>query len=122
MSNNSLNIHNIANSHYINKPNVIKIVIMALVYFFAGQLSLAVSNDSYIVTIFIFSAKGFALAGILVLGRTIWPGIFLGQLVLALSYGLPLLPFLSISAINSIEVVVVVILFKLLKTIYVLGK
>jgi len=41
----------------------------------------------------------------------VWPGIFLGQFLLALSEGLAIVPATSISAINSIEALIAATLF-----------
>lgn len=57
-------------------------------------------------------AEGVALAAIILLGPRVWPGIFLGQLALALNIGLELLPSLIISAVNSIEALLGVVLFR----------
>jgi integral membrane sensor domain MASE1 len=45
-------------------------------------------------------------------GPALWPGVFAGQLLLALSRGLPLAPSLAISAVNSAEAVMAVLLFR----------
>ncbi|KYJ86479.1 MASE1 domain-containing protein [Sulfurovum riftiae] len=88
---------------YRTKAYFSKIFIMALVYYFAGILSLSVSNENNIVTIVIFAAEGFALAAVLLFGRSIWPGIFIGQFLLALNQDISLLPSLGIAMVNTLE-------------------
>ena len=95
---------------YINYLS--KIIILALVYYVAGKLSFMMSHSNNIVTIVIFAAEGFALAAVILFGKSIWPGIFLGQLLLALSSGLALSPSFLISVINSMEAVLGAILFQ----------
>lgn len=80
---------------------------MALIYFISGKMSIAITNDNHIVTIGIFAAEGFSMAAVLIFGRSIWPGVFIGQLVLAISENLPWLPSFGIAAINSLELFLV---------------
>jgi len=90
---------------------VIKIFTLAILYFVAGKLSFSVAQSNAIVTVVIFAAEGFALSAVIIFGRNIWPGIFLGQLALALSEGLSLMPSVAISTINSVEAIIAVMLF-----------
>ena len=89
-----------------NLSLLLNILLMALVYFIAGKLSLSVSSENNIVTIVIFAAEGFALAGVLLLGKHILPGIFLGQIVLALTENLALVPSLGIATVNTLEALI----------------
>ncbi len=84
-------------------PYIIKIFVMAAVYFVTGALSLAITSDNHIITIIIFAAEGFALAAVLLSGPSIIPGIFLGQLLLALSQSTPVLASFFIASVNSLE-------------------
>ena len=95
----------------INMPYSIKIFLLAFVYYLSGKLSFMISQDNQIVTIVIFAAEGFALAAVLLFGRSMWPGIFIGQFLLAFSSGLSFFPSLAISVINSLEAVLAVTLF-----------
>ena len=61
-----------------------QIVALAALYFAAGQASFSVAVSNGIVSPVIFAAEGFALAGTILFGARVWPGIFLGQLLLAL--------------------------------------
>jgi len=97
--------------HTNNIHYSIKILLLALVYYISGKLSFMISQDNQIVTIVIFAAEGFALAAVLLFGRGMWPGIFIGQFVLAFTSGLSLFPAVAISAINSAEAVLAVTLF-----------
>lgn len=80
---------------------------MALIYFISGKMSIAIINDNYIVTMGIFAAEGFSMAAVLIFGRRIWPGVFIGQIVLSISENLPWLPSFGIAAVNSLELFLV---------------
>jgi signal transduction histidine kinase len=87
----------------VDLTSIIMILVMALLYFMTGKISLGIASENYIVTIVIFAAEGFALAGVLIFGKKVLPGIFLGQFVLALSEHIPVLPAMGVSAVNTIE-------------------
>ncbi len=89
-----------------------QLLILAALYFIFGYISLLTLFSYYIIIPVFFVAEGVALAAIILLGPRVWPGIFLGQLALALSIGLELLPSLIISAVSSIEALLGVILFR----------
>ncbi|MBS0299679.1 MAG: PAS domain S-box protein [Proteobacteria bacterium] len=91
---------------------MIQLLVLAVLYFAFGHISFLISVSHFIVTPVFFVAEGIALAAAILLGRKIWPGIFLGQLALAFSSGLGLLPALAISAINSTEAVIATTVFK----------
>jgi len=80
-----------------------KILLMAALYFISGKISFLIANENHIITIVIFAAEGFALAGVLLFGKSILPGIFLGQFLLALSGDIPPFPALGIAIVNTIE-------------------
>jgi PAS domain S-box-containing protein len=88
---------------------------LAVLYFLFGHASFLVRVDDVLVTPVLFAPEGIALAMVLRFGAGVWPGVFAGQLVLALSRGLAPLPSFSISAINSIEAALAVMLFRALK-------
>lgn len=96
---------------HLDRDYFIRVLLLALLYFISGNISLSIAQNESIITIIIFVAEGFALAAVLLYGRSLWPGIFIGQLFLALSTGLALLPSLLISATNSLEAIIAVILF-----------
>ncbi len=91
---------------------ITQILIVALLYFVSGKASFFFSVSHSIVTIVVFTAEGWALAAIILCGRRIWPGIFLGQLLLAVNNGLPLILALGISTVNSLEAIIGLKLFK----------
>jgi signal transduction histidine kinase len=97
---------------------LIKTVIMALMYFLAGKLIFSISDNSLnnlVVSIVVFLPEGIALAGAILFGKSVWIGIFIGQLLLALSVGIPAFPAIEISLINSIEAILAVTLFNFFK-------
>ena len=104
---------------YINKKELIKtfepkyilqVMILAILYFISGEISFSISKENSIVTIVIFMAEGFALTGVLLFGKKLWVGIFIGQLLLALT-SMPILPSISIAIVNSVEAILAVIIF-----------
>ena len=85
--------------------------ITVLLYFAAGKVSLLLLHGHHIVNIGVFPSEGIALALALFFGKRIWPGIFFGQLLLALSNGITVIPSIEISLINSLEAILGVTLF-----------
>jgi PAS domain S-box-containing protein len=92
--------------------HLIQISLLAILYFVAGQASFSLSVSHNIVTLVVFAAEGFALAAVILLGKRVWSGVFLGQLVLALYNGLAWELALGIAVINSIEAIIGVTLFQ----------
>jgi PAS domain S-box-containing protein len=90
-------------------------LVLAVLYFLFGHASFLVQVDDVLVTPVLFAPEGIALAMALRFGAAVWPGIFAGQLLLALSLGLAPWPAASISAVNSLEAVLAVGLFRRLK-------
>ena len=84
---------------------------MALVYFVTGKISLNILHQDMIVTIAAFAPEGFALAGALIFGQSVLPGIFLGQTVLALTSHLSPIAAIGIGAVNTAEAALAVMLF-----------
>ena len=62
-------------------------MVVALAYFFLGHVSLLAVSSHGIVTPAIFLPEGAALAAGILIGPRIASGVFLGQLLLALSRG-----------------------------------
>jgi signal transduction histidine kinase len=77
-----------------------------------GKLSFELLSGQNIVTIGMFAPEGISLAFALYFGKKVWPGIFLGQLVLAYVNDIPLIAASGIASINSLEAVIAVILFE----------
>jgi signal transduction histidine kinase len=94
-------------NQYKNKEYFFKIAILALLYFISGKLSIAVIDNNFIITIGIFAAEGFSMAAVLIFGKKIWPGVFIGQLLISFSENMPFLASLWISSINSLELFIV---------------
>jgi integral membrane sensor domain MASE1 len=90
-------------------------LLLAALYFIFGHASFLVQVDDVLVTPVLFAPEGIALAMVLRFGAALWPGVFAGQLVLALSRGLDPGPSAAIAAINSLEAVLAVWLFRRLK-------
>jgi diguanylate cyclase (GGDEF)-like protein len=95
--------------------DIVKILLMALIYFITGKISFMVFSQDMIVTMTAFAPEGFALAGVLIYGRSVLPGIFLGQLILGLSSGMALSSIIPISLINTLEAYIALRLFTYFK-------
>ena len=100
---------------YSARQRTAHILLLAVSYFVFGHASFLVQVDDVLVTPVLFAPEGIALAMALRFGTGVWPGVFIGQLALALSRGLAPIPSVSISAINSVEAVLAVLLFRALK-------
>ena len=92
-----------------------QVLIMALIYFLAGKLSFLLLTQNTIVAVSIFTAEGFALAGILLFGRKIALGIFLGEFILSISGGLSFYPSFLLGISNGVEALIVLFLFNKFK-------
>lgn len=84
---------------------------VALLYLITGKLSFLLFQQDMIVTVTLFIPEGIALAAVLIYGYRIIPGIFLGQFVLALYSGIPVVASFGISTVNAIEAVIAYRLF-----------
>lgn len=84
-----------------NWLQIIGIFSVGFLYFSLGKLSFALSVSNGIVTNVPFFAEGIGLAAVILFGNIYALGIFLGQLVLALSSGVGLEGSLLISTINA---------------------
>jgi len=89
----------------------LRIIVMALLYYGTGILSLMMLQKDNIITVSAFAPEGFALAAVLIYGRSILPGIFLGQFALALSLDFPITAILGISLVNTAEAAIAYWLF-----------
>ena len=92
--------------------NFLIIFSLALLYFVSGKISLLVPHGEESITIAIFAPEGFALAAALLFGKRVWPGVFIGQLILALSEHITFFPALFISISNALEIILAVYIFK----------
>jgi len=104
------------NIKYIKKSHLyLQILSLSFLYFAFGKLSILFLHGNYIVNIGVFAAEGISLGFVLYFGKKVWPGIFIGQLILALSNDITLIASLSISAINTVEALVGFIILRKLK-------
>ena len=90
---------------------ILKISILAFLYYLLGKLSFYFMVQSSIVSVVTFFPEGVALAAVLIYGKEMWPGIFIGQFVLAMNSGLPFGASSIISAVNSLEAIIGYMLF-----------
>jgi diguanylate cyclase (GGDEF)-like protein len=97
------------------ETTLFKNIVMAILYFSMGKLSFMAFSQDMIVTMAAFIPEGFALAGVLIFGRSILPGIFLGQFILGLSSGMSPLAIFGISIINTTEAYIALWLFNYFK-------
>ncbi len=79
------------------------ILLLALLYFLLGKFAFIFAISYKTVTSAIFFSEGVALAFILLYGKKVWPGIFIGQMLLAATTDLSLAASIFIAAGNSIE-------------------
>ncbi|MBL8498096.1 PAS domain S-box protein [Nitrosomonas sp. JL21] len=86
--------------------------LLAGLYFAFGYISFLTTVSNHVVTPVFFMAEGIALAAAIRWGAQVWPGIFLGQLALALTTDLGFLPSFLVAATNSIEAIIGVSLFR----------
>lgn len=86
-------------------------LLLAIIYFVAGELSFSLTVSHSIITLIVFTAEGFALAAVILLGLRIIPGIFIGQLLLGLNNNLSLEIAVAIAIINSLEAIIASVLF-----------
>ena len=89
--------------------------VVAILYFLTGKLDFALFQQDMIVTLTVFIPEGIALAAVLIYGYRVLPGIFLGQLLLAIFSNLSFFPAFSISLINTFEAAIALKLFSYFK-------
>ena len=91
------------NSLQIFRNHIFENFLLALLYFLTGKASFALSHADSIVVSSIFFPEGIALAFVLLRKEAVLPGVFAGQLLLALTSGLTFMPAFAISLINTVE-------------------
>lgn len=79
---------------------------VALSYFLLGHASFLIAASHGIVTPIIFLPEGVALAAGIIWGPRVSMGVFLGQLLLALSRGQTWMLALAIAAVNALEAII----------------
>ncbi len=88
-----------------NIPPILLIFIVAIVYFSAAELGLSLASLHKNVTP-IWPATGIAIASLLIFGRNIWPGVFLGAFAANLLTNTPVASSLGIATGNTLEALV----------------
>jgi len=96
----------------LRENTILLSITMAIFYFVSGKISFYFSLENSIVTICIFFAEGISLAFVILFGKRAIIGVFIGQLLLALSNGLHPISSIAISSINSIELLIALYVFR----------
>ncbi len=92
-----------------------RVLLLAALYFLFGKFSFSLTVSHGVVTMVVFLAEGISLAAAVLWGPRVWPGVFLGQFLLAASQGLSLPVSAGIAGVNSFEVLLGLTLFRRLK-------
>ena len=80
-------------------------LIVAIVYFAAAELGLSLASLHSNVTP-VWPPTGIAIASLLIFGRRVWPGVFLGALAANLLTDIPVASSLGIATGNTLEALV----------------
>ena len=88
-------------------PLIARIILLALVYFAAAKLGLSLAALHSNVTP-IWPPTGIAIASLLIFGRRVWPGIFVGALAVNVLTDIPVGSAVGIAVGNTLEAVVAV--------------
>jgi PAS domain S-box-containing protein len=81
---------------------IVQILLLAAVYFLAAELGLSLASLHKNVTP-VWPPAGIAIAALLIFGRRMWPGIFIGALVVNALTEIPLGSALGIATGNTLE-------------------
>jgi integral membrane sensor domain MASE1 len=92
-------------------PSIVLILVVAIVYFAAAELGLSLASLHSNVTA-VWPPTGIAIASLLILGRSVWPGIFTGALAANLMTNIPVLSSFGIATGNTLEALVAYWLLK----------
>jgi len=76
--------------------------LLALTYFITAKIGLSLALLEHSVTVF-WPPSGIALAVLLIYGVRLWPGVFLGSLLVNWSAELPVLPVLGMASASTLE-------------------
>ena len=98
-----------------NIKNTPQVISLAILYFLLGKLSFSYVVSFGVVTSSIFLPEGVALAFVLIYGARVVPGVFIGQLALALTSDLSLSSAILISLSNSVEILIAYWIFHKIK-------
>ena len=88
-------------------PLVLQLLLLALVYFAAAKLGLSLAALHKNVTP-VWPPTGIAIGSLLILGRRLWPGVFLGALATNWLTDIPIGSAIGIAAGNTLEALVAV--------------
>jgi PAS domain S-box-containing protein len=86
-------------------PSVVLSLIVAIVYFAGAELGLSLASLHSNVTP-VWPPTGIAIASLLIFGRRVWPGIFVGALAANLPTHIPVLSTVGIATGNTLEALV----------------
>jgi len=93
------------------KHNLTIALIMALLYTLTGIINATFLSTTDIVIVSAFIPEGIALAGALIYGYRVLPGIFIGQLILAIFEWHNLPAAIGVSVVNTLEAYIAYKLF-----------
>ena len=83
-------------------PLIARILVLALVYFVAAKLGLSLASLHKNVTP-VWPPTGIAIAALLIFGRRLWPGVFLGALATNVLTDIPIGSAVGIATGNTLE-------------------
>lgn len=86
-------------------PLIVRILVLALVYFAAAKLGLSLAALHENVTP-VWPPTGIAIAALLIFGRRVWPSVFLGALATNASTDIPTASAIGIATGNTLEALV----------------
>ena len=86
-------------------PSIVLSLIVAVVYFAGAELGLSLASLHTNVTA-VWPPTGIAIASLLIFGRRVWPGIFVGALAANLMTAIPVLSSFGIATGNTFEAIV----------------
>ncbi len=91
----------------VSLPLVLQLLLLVLVYFAAAKLGLSLAALHKNVTP-VWPPTGIAIGSLLILGRRLWPGVFLGALATNWLTDIPIGSAIGIAAGNTLEALVAV--------------
>src|SRR5688572_19897535 len=83
-------------------PLIARVLLLAFVYFVAAKLGLSLASLHQNVTP-VWPPTGIAIASLLIFGRRLWPGVFLGALAANVLTDIPLGSAVGIATGNTLE-------------------
>ncbi len=88
-------------------PWIWQVAVLAVLYVVAGRIGLELAHIQDNATL-VWPPTGLALGALILFGRSLWPGVFLGLLLLNATQAsvLELVPSLAVAAGNSVEAVI----------------